>query len=42
MVILRFAGTEAPGYVRRVLREGRAAGVILFADNVVSPDSCGR
>jgi len=37
MVILRFAGTEAPGYVRRVLRQGRAAGVILFADNVVSP-----
>ena len=38
MVILRFAGTSAPGYVRRVLREGRAAGVILFRDNVVSPE----
>jgi len=38
MVILRFAGTTAPGYVRRALRDGRAAGVILFADNVVSPD----
>jgi beta-N-acetylhexosaminidase len=37
MVILRFAGTTAPGYVRRALREGRAAGVILFADNVISP-----
>jgi beta-N-acetylhexosaminidase len=37
MVILRFAGTRAPGYVRRVLREGRAAGAILFRDNVVSP-----
>jgi beta-N-acetylhexosaminidase len=37
MVILRFAGTSAPGYVRRVLREGRAAGAILFRDNVVSP-----
>jgi beta-N-acetylhexosaminidase len=37
MVILRFAGTELPGYVRRVLREGRAAGVIVFRDNVVSP-----
>ena len=37
MVILRFAGTQAPGYVRRVLRQGRAAGVILFRDNVVSP-----
>jgi beta-N-acetylhexosaminidase len=38
MVILRFAGTTAPGYVRRVLRQGRAAGVILFRDNVVSPE----
>ena len=37
MVILRFAGTEAPGYVRRVLRQGRAAGVILFRDNVADP-----
>jgi beta-N-acetylhexosaminidase len=34
MVILRFAGTSAPGYVREALREGRAAGAILFADNV--------
>jgi beta-N-acetylhexosaminidase len=42
MVILRFNGTEAPGYVRRVLREGRAAGVILFRDNVVSPDQLRR
>jgi beta-N-acetylhexosaminidase len=37
MVILRFAGTEAPGYVREALQEGRAAGVILFRDNVVDP-----
>jgi beta-N-acetylhexosaminidase len=37
MVILRFAGTTAPGYVRRVLRERRAAGAILFRDNVVDP-----
>jgi beta-N-acetylhexosaminidase len=37
MVILRFAGTEAPEYVTRVLREGRAAGAILFGDNVVDP-----
>jgi beta-N-acetylhexosaminidase len=37
MVILRFQGTQPPGYVRRVLRDGRAAGVILFRDNVVSP-----
>lgn len=35
MVILRFAGTEAPGYVREALRRQRVAGVILFADNVV-------
>ena len=42
MVILRFDGTEPPGYVRRVLREGRAAGVILFRDNVVSPDQLRR
>jgi beta-N-acetylhexosaminidase len=37
MVILRFAGTEAPGYVIRALREGRAAGAILFRDNVTDP-----
>jgi len=37
MVILRFAGTEAPGYVREALREGRAAGAILFGDNVTDP-----
>jgi beta-N-acetylhexosaminidase len=37
MVILRFAGTSAPGYVREALREGRAAGAILFADNVADP-----
>jgi beta-N-acetylhexosaminidase len=38
MVILRFAGTTAPGYVRRVLRERRAAGAILFRENVVHPE----
>jgi beta-N-acetylhexosaminidase len=37
MVILRFAGTEPPGYVREALREGRAAGAILFRDNVADP-----
>jgi beta-N-acetylhexosaminidase len=37
MVILRFAGTEPPGYVLRALREGRAAGAILFRDNVADP-----
>jgi beta-N-acetylhexosaminidase len=38
MVILRFAGTEAPRYVRDALSEGRAAGAILFRDNVIDPD----
>jgi beta-N-acetylhexosaminidase len=37
LVVLRFAGTAAPGYVREALRERRAAGVILFRDNVVDP-----
>jgi beta-N-acetylhexosaminidase len=37
LVVLRFAGTSAPGYVREILREGRAAGVILFRDNLSSP-----
>jgi beta-N-acetylhexosaminidase len=37
LVILRFAGTQAPGYVLRALRGGRTAGAILFRDNVVSP-----
>lgn len=36
-VIMRFAGDRAPGYVREALREGRAAGVILFDDNATSP-----
>jgi beta-N-acetylhexosaminidase len=35
-LVLRFAGTSPPGYVRRALRERRTAGVILFRDNVVS------
>ena len=38
LVVLRFAGTAAPGYVRRVLRQNRAAGAILFRDNVTGPD----
>jgi beta-N-acetylhexosaminidase len=37
MVILRFAGTSPPGYVREALRKRRAAGAILFRDNVVDP-----
>ncbi|HEU4657791.1 MAG TPA: glycoside hydrolase family 3 N-terminal domain-containing protein [Capillimicrobium sp.] len=38
-VVLRFHGTRAPAYVRRALRERRAAGVILFADNLTTPDA---
>jgi beta-N-acetylhexosaminidase len=38
LVILRFAGTTAPAYVRRALRENRVAGAILFRDNATSPD----
>src|SRR4051795_5811136 len=37
LVVLLFAGTGAPPYVLRALRERRAAGVILFRDNIVSP-----
>ncbi|HET8952384.1 MAG TPA: glycoside hydrolase family 3 N-terminal domain-containing protein [Solirubrobacteraceae bacterium] len=42
LVVLRFAGTSAPGYVRRVLSEGRAAGAILFRDNLTGPDQAKR
>ena len=35
IVVLRFAGTAPPEYVRRAVRERRAAGAILFGDNVV-------
>jgi len=38
LIVLRFAGTTAPGYVLDALREGRAAGAILFRDNVTSPE----
>ena len=37
VIVLRFSGTSPPGYVREVLRERRAAGVILFRDNVTAP-----
>ena len=35
--MLSFAGARVPDYVRRALRERRAAGVILFGDNVRRP-----
>jgi beta-N-acetylhexosaminidase len=38
LIVLRFAGTTAPGYVRDALHERRAAGVILFRDNVTAPE----
>ena len=38
LVVLRFAGTSAPAYVRDILREGRAAGAILFRDNLIKPE----
>jgi beta-N-acetylhexosaminidase len=37
LIVLRFAGTSPPAYVRGALRERRAAGVILFRDNVTGP-----
>ena len=37
LVVLRFEGTTAPTYVRRVLRRGWAAGAILFKPNISSP-----
>ena len=38
LIVLRFTGTEAPHYVRAALRGRRAAGVILFRDNVTGPE----
>lgn len=37
LVVLRFAGTTLPDYVERILGDGEAAGVILFADNLTGP-----
>jgi beta-N-acetylhexosaminidase len=34
---MRFDGTTPPAYVNRILRERRATGVTLFAQNVASP-----
>jgi beta-N-acetylhexosaminidase len=38
LLILRFAGTTPPPYVREALRGQRAAGAILFRDNVVDAE----
>jgi beta-N-acetylhexosaminidase len=42
VMLIRFVGTEAPGYVERILRERRASGVILFADNAEDPGQLRR
>lgn len=36
-IVFSFDGATVPAYVRRILREGRGGGVILFGDNVVGP-----
>jgi beta-N-acetylhexosaminidase len=42
LIVMRFHGTDLPEYVERALRQRRAAGVILFADNVESPQQVRR
>jgi len=42
LIVLRYAGAAVPGYVRRALREGRAGGAILFADNLGGPGDLRR
>jgi beta-N-acetylhexosaminidase len=37
LIVMRFDGPGPPEYVPRALRAGRAAGVILFKDNIESP-----
>jgi beta-N-acetylhexosaminidase len=37
LIVLSFSGATAPAYVRRALRERRAAGVILFGGNIRTP-----
>jgi beta-N-acetylhexosaminidase len=38
VILMRFDGTTPPAYVKRILRERRATGVTLFAENVASPE----
>lgn len=42
LVVLSFSGTTVPGYVGEALGERRAAGVILFGGNIVSPEQLRR
>jgi beta-N-acetylhexosaminidase len=37
VLVIAFGGTSAPEYVSRAVRQGRAAGVILFGGNATSP-----
>ena len=39
-MVLRFAGTEAPAYVLRALKEGRVSGAILFRENLNVAPGC--
>jgi beta-N-acetylhexosaminidase len=38
VLMIAFQGQQAPGYIQRALRQGRASGVILFRANAPSPD----
>src|SRR5829696_8457706 len=42
LVVMRLNGGGAPAYVPRALRAGRAAGVILFRDNIASQTALKR
>ncbi|WP_223245107.1 glycoside hydrolase family 3 N-terminal domain-containing protein [Streptomyces sp. CBMA156] len=41
-IVLSYSGPTPPAGVLRTLREGRAAGVILFGENVTSPEQLAR
>ncbi len=41
-IVLGFGGTGVPSGVERAIREGRAAGVVLFADNLPSRAAAAR
>jgi beta-N-acetylhexosaminidase len=42
LVVMRFAGSGPPAYVPEALKAGRAAGVILFKDNIASKPALTR
>src|SRR4051812_1462803 len=39
VLMIAFQGTTPPAYIKSALRQGRAAGVILFHGNAPSPDA---